>query len=69
MNVSLKTTNDCPLPLSQGIALITANGIVCVFGSLGNLLVCFAIATNPRLRRCSNYLLFSLAIADLIVTL
>ena len=42
---------------------------MCVFGSLGNLLVCFAIATNPRLRRSSNYLLFSLAIADLIVTL
>ena len=49
--------------------MITANAIVCVFGSLGNLLVCFAIVTNPRLRRCSNYLLFSLAIADLIVTL
>ena len=69
MNVSLKTTNDCSLPLSQGIALIIANAIVCLFGSLGNLLVCFAIATNPRLRRSSNYLLFSLAIADLIVTL
>ena len=69
MNVSLKTTKDCSLPLYQGIALITANAIVCVFGSLGNLLVCFAIATNPRLRRCSNYLLFSLAVADLIVTL
>ena len=69
MNVSLKTTKDCSLPLYQGIALMTANAIVCVFGSLGNLLVCFAIATNPRLRRCSNYLLFSLAVADLIVTL
>ena len=69
MNVSLKTKKDCSLPLSQGIALIIANAIVCVFGSLGNLLVCFAIATNPRLRRSSNYLLFSLAIADLIVTL
>ena len=69
MNVSLKTTKDYSLPLYQGIALITANAIVCVFGSLGNLLVCFAIATNPRLCQCSNYLLFSLAVADLIVTL
>ena len=69
MNVSLEATNDCSLPLAHGIALIAVNAIVCVFGSLGNLLVCFAIATNPRLRRCSNYLLFSLAIADLIVTL
>ena len=68
INISLKTTNDCSLPLSQGITLITANGIVSVFGSLHGQ-VCFAIATNPRLRRSSNYLLFSLAIADLIVTL
>ena len=41
----------------------------CVLGSLGNLLVCLAIATNSHLRRASSYLLFSLAIADLIVTL
>ena len=32
-------------------------------------LVCLAITTNPPLRRASNYLLFSLVIADLIVTL
>ena len=55
--------------MAHGIALITINAIVCVFGSLGNFLVCLAIATNPHLRRASNYLLFSLAIADLIVTL
>ena len=55
--------------MAPGIALITINAVVCVFGSLGNLLVCLAIATNSRLRRNSNYLLFSLAIADLIVTL
>ena len=55
--------------MAHGIALITINAIVCVLGSLGNLLVCFAIATNSHLRRASNYLLFSLAIADLIVTL
>ena len=41
----------------------------CVLGSLGNLLVCLAIATNSHLRRASSYLLFSLAIADLNVTL
>ena len=55
--------------MAHGIALITINAIVCVFGSLGNFLVCLAIATNSHLRRASNYLLFSLAIADLIVTL
>ena len=68
MNFSLNTIN-CSLPLAHGIALITMNIIVCVLGSLGNLLVCLAIATNARLRRSSNYLLFSLAIADLIVTM
>ena len=40
-----------------------------MFGTLGNLLVCLAVITYPRLRRPSNYLLFSLAIADLIVTM
>ena len=69
MNESSKNANTCFLPMAPGIALITINAVVCVFGSLGNLLVCLAIATNSRLRRNSNYLLFSLAIADLIVTL
>ena len=69
MNESSKNANNCFLPMAHGIALITINAIVCVFGSLGNFLVCLAIATNSHLRRASNYLLFSLAIADLIVTL
>ena len=55
--------------MAHGIALITINAIVFVLGSLGNLLVCLAIATNSHLRRASSYLLFSSAIADLIVTL
>lgn len=75
MNSSLENTRnlpsqtDCSLPLAHGIALITANSMVCVFGTLGNLMVCLAVVTYPRLRRSSNYLLFSLAIADLIVTM
>ena len=69
MNESSEKANSCSLSMAHGIALITINGIVCVLGSLGNLLVCLAIATNSRLRRASYYLLFSLAIADLIVTL
>ena len=69
MNVSSANTNSCSLPMAHGIPLITVNATVCVLGSLGNLLVCLAIATNSRLRRASNYLLFSLAIADLIITL
>lgn len=72
-NTSNQTFNpsakDCFLPLAHGVALITVNTIVGVFGTLGNLLVCVAVAKNPHLRRSSNYLLFSLAIADLIVTM
>lgn len=60
---------DCSLPVAQGIALITTNTLVGVLGTFGNLLVCVAVATIPRLRRPSNFLLFSLAIADLIVTM
>ena len=69
MNESSKNADTCSLPMAHGIAPITINAIVCVLGSLGNLFVCLAIDTNSRLRRASNYLLFSLAIADLIVTL
>ena len=63
------STEDCNLPLPHGVALITVNSIVGVFGTIGNLLVCVAVVISPRLRRSSNYLLFSLAIADLIVTM
>ena len=39
-------------------------------GTFGNFLVCAAVLyTSLRLRRCSNYLLVGLAIADLIVTM
>lgn len=60
---------DCSLPVAHGITLIFINAMVCVSGTLGNIMVCVAVVTNPRLRRRSNYFLFSLAIADLIVTM
>lgn len=78
MNFSLENTSnqtfnlsreECSLPFPHGVALITTNSIVGVFGTLGNLLVCVAVVTNPHLRRSSNYLLLSLAIADLLVTM
>ena len=69
MNKSSENAKSCSLPMAHGIALITVNAMVCILGSFGNLLLCFAIATHPLLRRTSNYLLFSLAIADLFVTL
>ena len=63
------SSEDCSLPVAHGIALISTNSFVAVLGTFGNLLVCVAVATNLRLRRPSNFLLFSLAIADLIVTM
>ncbi|XP_068696696.1 adenosine receptor A2b-like [Montipora foliosa] len=74
MNHSLENTtnllfkDNCSLSLPQGIALIAVNGLICVLGTIGNLMVCVAVLADHRLRRSSNYLLFSLAIADLIVT-
>ena len=69
-NLTSNSSNvDCSLPVAHGVALVTSNAIVGVLGTLGNLLVCLAVVTNPRLRRPSNYLLFSLAIADLIITM
>ena len=69
MNESSENANSCSLPMAHGIPLIAINATISVLGSLGNLLACLAITTNSRLHRASNYLLFSLAIADLIVTL
>ena len=60
---------DCSLPVAHGVSLITTNALVGLLGTFGNLLVCVAVMRNPRLRRSLNYLLFSLAIADLIVTM
>ena len=78
MNYSLKNTSvpssnfskeGCSLPITHGVPLIATNAVVSLMGTFGNLLVCVAVATSPRLRRSSNYLLASLAIADLIVTM
>ena len=64
------SASDCSLPLAHGIGLMAANSVGAVVGTFGNFLVCTAVLyTSPRLRRCSNYLLVSLAIADLIVTM
>uniref|UniRef100_A0A0N4ZZ08 G_PROTEIN_RECEP_F1_2 domain-containing protein n=1 Tax=Parastrongyloides trichosuri TaxID=131310 RepID=A0A0N4ZZ08_PARTI len=40
---------------------------LCVSGLIGNILVCIAIAINKHLHNVTNYFLFSLAIADLLV--
>ena len=68
-NLSLNFSSErWLLPIAHAVSLITTNTIVSGFGTFGNLLVCVAVVTNARLRRSSNHLLASLAIADLIIT-
>lgn len=43
--------------------------ILAVFGTLGNLLVCAAISLDKQLQTITNWFLFSLAIADCLVSL
>lgn len=69
MNLTNASAEDCYLPLAHAIALVTTNSLTAVLGTFGNILVCIAVVNNPRLRRSSNFLLVSLAIADLIVTM
>lgn len=40
-----------------------------ILGAAGNAMVCIAIFTDRRLQNVTNYFLFSLAIADLLVSL
>ena len=70
-NASLSTTSEaeCSLDVAHGIALITVNAMIALFGTFGNVLVCLAVVTNTVLRQSSNYLLGSLAVADLIASL
>ncbi|CAF1594495.1 unnamed protein product [Adineta ricciae] len=42
--------------------------ILAIFGALGNLLVCAAISLDKRLQTVTNWFLFSLAIADFLVS-
>jgi hypothetical protein len=43
--------------------------ILAVFGTLGNLLVCVSISFDKQLQSVTNWFLFSLAIADCLVSL
>jgi hypothetical protein len=43
--------------------------ILAIFGTLGNLLVCASISLDKQLQTVTNWFLFSLAIADCLVSL
>lgn len=69
MNLTNTSTEDCHLSMPHAISLMTTNSLTAVLGTFGNFLVCVAVLTSQRLRRCSNFLLVSLAVADLIITM
>ena len=53
----------------QGTVNAVANYLLAITGTFGNCLVIFAILRTPQLRqRVSNFLLLSLAVSDLLVT-
>ncbi|CAF1123590.1 unnamed protein product [Adineta steineri] len=69
-NSSLLLTNDTTLItinyLNWPVLILS---ILAVFGTLGNLLVCASISLDKQLQTVTNWFLFSLAIADCLVSL
>ncbi|KAM4529179.1 adenosine A2c receptor [Fundulus diaphanus] len=53
--------------LSPNVPYVTAELIIALSSTLGNLLVCAAVALNRKLRTVTNYFLVSLAVADICV--
>ena len=67
---SLPTPDRCVLPMLHGIPIIIINFTLVFVGTFGNFLIIFAVLNTPKLRhRISNFLLLSLAAADLFVTM
>jgi hypothetical protein len=48
--------------------LVLLLSILAIFGTLGNLLVCASICLDKQLQTATNWFLFSLAIADCLVS-
>jgi len=67
------TTQDgiqCNIELYEGSAIIIINLILTLVGTCGNVLIICAVSRTPQLRQKSfNFLLLSLAIVDLLVTM
>ncbi|VDM76101.1 unnamed protein product [Strongylus vulgaris] len=56
-------------PHTPNVLALLLLPILCLVGLIGNAMVCIAIATDRRLHNVTNYFLFSLALADLLVCL
>ncbi|KAM4713080.1 adenosine A2c receptor [Anableps anableps] len=53
--------------ISPNVPYMTAELIIALLSTLGNLLVCAAVGLNRKLRTVTNYFLVSLAVADICV--
>jgi len=67
--ISNDTFNKCVFPIEHGIPIVIINIIFSIFGTVGNFLIIMVVWKTPKLRRVSNFLLLSLAVADLLVTI
>lgn len=70
-NVTATAIQTTPPASDKLLRILVASLIIIVIvGSVcGNLLVCLAIGLNKRLRKTTNYFIFSLAISDLMTAL
>ncbi|XP_020912241.1 adenosine receptor A2a [Exaiptasia diaphana] len=65
----MSNNEECSLQLVEGLVLIVINVLLVVIGTFGNVLTILAVLKTPQLRqRPSNFLLLSLAVADVLVT-
>lgn len=66
------TTNSVAIehkfPLIQGTVIIIVNSLFAVIGTFGNILIILAVLNTPQIRQKASFLLLSLAVADLLVT-
>ncbi|KAE9419381.1 hypothetical protein Angca_003335, partial [Angiostrongylus cantonensis] len=67
--VRVNLTNGGRGAHSPNVLALLLLPILCLVGLIGNAMVCIAIATDRRLHNVTNYFLFSLALADLLVCL
>ena len=61
--------NFFQLPYWRLIPITIIYAVMFITGVIGNILVCFVIVHNKSMHTATNYYLFSLAIADLIILL